>query len=186
MHKIKVYEIWLENNKAKLYDRIALYIILINLAIFIYHGIAATTSIDRIIPLLCACLVIGSLSLPYFLPKHKLNSGIIFMLLAELIITTYWLIITFWWVAGLMAILCILFFLAKKPLVIKVTLDNIIFPSFPHKIFSWHSLNNVLLKDGIITIDSKNNTLLQLYVDEKKTAVNEKEFNDFCREQLIT
>ena len=49
---------------------------------------------------------------------------------------------------------------------------------------AWNLLNNVVLKDNVLTIDYKNNKLFQQEIDETISRVNEKEFNDFCKEQL--
>ena len=62
--------------------------------------------------------------------------------------------------------------------------DQIIYPSFPKRIIHWKELSNVILKDGLLTIDFKNNKIIQqsiMYADR----VNEKEFNEFCKKQLI-
>jgi hypothetical protein len=45
-------------------------------------------------------------------------------------------------------------------------------------------LNNAILKDGILTIDFKNNRVLQAEIEDRMNDVNEVEFNDFCRQQL--
>ena len=41
-----------------------------------------------------------------------------------------------------------------------------------------------MLKDGLLTIDSKDNKVIQQLIDEEKTKIDEKEFNDFCKDQL--
>ena len=45
-------------------------------------------------------------------------------------------------------------------------------------------LNNVILKDDLLTLDFKNNRLLQLLVTSTETDINEKEFNEFCKVKL--
>ncbi len=50
----------------------------------------------------------------------------------------------------------------------------------------WNDLNNAILKDGILTIDFKNNKIIQQQIDELSASINEKEFNDFCKQQLAT
>ncbi len=44
----------------------------------------------------------------------------------------------------------------------------------------WDEDNNALIKDGLITIDQKNNNLFQKEIEGYVTAELEKEFNDFC------
>ena len=56
--------------------------------------------------------------------------------------------------------------------------------SVPKKHIEWSQLNNIILKDGLLTIDFKNNKFIQQFIDDTNTALNEQEFNDFCGQQL--
>lgn len=52
----------------------------------------------------------------------------------------------------------------------------------------WSDLSNVVLKDGLLTIDFKNNRLFQKEVDDLEDDDydgSEDEFNAFCRKQLL-
>ncbi len=62
--------------------------------------------------------------------------------------------------------------------------EEISFNSFPRKIYLWKDVNNVVLKDGLLTIDLKNNTLIQKQVNDVVSPEIEQEFNGFCKEQL--
>jgi hypothetical protein len=56
----------------------------------------------------------------------------------------------------------------------------------PQKIL-WESLNNVVIKDDLLTIDYKNNKLFQAYTDDaddEEYEVGDDEFNAYCRERL--
>jgi hypothetical protein len=56
----------------------------------------------------------------------------------------------------------------------------------PQKI-KWSELNNVLIKDDLLTLDFKNNTLFQAYTDDEDDddyEVGDDEFNEYCREKL--
>lgn len=46
--------------------------------------------------------------------------------------------------------------------------------------YHWKNLNNAIIKDGLLTMDFKNNKLLQVYLDQEISATQEQEFNDFC------
>ena len=54
------------------------------------------------------------------------------------------------------------------------------------KSYYWTEFSNVILKDELLTLDFKNNRLIQLVVDVNCTPVNEIEFNEFCRILLET
>ena len=71
----------------------------------------------------------------------------------------------------------------RKPIV-SITRDHIIYPSFPKKTIQWNELSNMLLKEGLLTIDFKNNKLIQQNIAETSIIIDEKEFNDFCHQQL--
>lgn len=60
--------------------------------------------------------------------------------------------------------------------------SNIVKMNFPKKKFEWDMFNNVLLKDNVLTLDFKNNTLLQAEVE--KSDVNEIDFNSFAKLQM--
>jgi hypothetical protein len=83
-----------------------------------------------------------------------------------------------------MVALVMLYYIAKRILRVVFWESEIIYPAWPVRKISWKELNNVILKDSILTIDLKNNKLIQQSIDEIKTSVNEKEFNEFCRQQL--
>ncbi len=77
----------------------------------------------------------------------------------------------------------------EKPVKIlpEIAFDSteIVINSFPKKRFLWEELNNVILKDGLLTIDCKNNVLIQRTVNEEISISVEKEFNEFCKNNLI-
>lgn len=56
--------------------------------------------------------------------------------------------------------------------------------AIPERKLRWEQLNNVVLKDGMLTLDFMNNKIIQQILEETNQTVNEKEFNDFCRQQL--
>ncbi|HMR93855.1 MAG TPA: hypothetical protein PKC69_16150, partial [Chitinophagaceae bacterium] len=95
-----------------------------------------------------------------------------------------WLGHTYWWVSLLMLTLFLLDKLASRRLTIHFTDKQIRFPSVPVKFIDWKELNNVVLKDGLLTIDYKNNKLLQAGLAADEAAPDENYFNDFCNRQL--
>ena len=177
------FQLTLKNYKLKQYDRIALFIIIINLALFTYMAFSTEIISVRIAAIISIVLIVASLSIDYFLTSIK-NNNSIYKLGAEYIISLTWLQMEYWWIALLCFLLATLYLLAKRPLLVSILKERVSYPSFPKKKISWSELNNIMLKDGLMTIDFKNNKFIQQPVDETKTAVNEKEFNDFCKEQL--
>lgn len=72
----------------------------------------------------------------------------------------------------------------KFPQEIAFNEDGIIVNSFPRKEFGWKDLNNVVLKDNILTIDFKNNKLIQKQIESDASKQEELEFNEFCKNRL--
>ncbi len=74
----------------------------------------------------------------------------------------------------------------KFPQEIAFGKDEIVFNTFPKKIFSWEELNNVIIKDGIITVDFKTNKLIQKEIQSGSSKQDELDFNEFCQNRLKT
>ena len=74
---------------------------------------------------------------------------------------------------------------AKYPLEIGFSNDEIVLNTLFKKIYRWPDLNNVVLKDGLLTMDFKNNRLFQkVAFDEDEMDADEAEFNAYCQRQL--
>jgi len=83
-------------------------------------------------------------------------------------------------------ILLFLIYLKKREDGEKIIISeaNIILPGLiGDKIVEWNELSNVVEKHDLLTLDFKNNKLLQVRVFNADN-INEAEFNLFCRQQL--
>jgi len=58
--------------------------------------------------------------------------------------------------------------------------------TFPTKTYQWHEVSNVVIKDGILTIELLNNKIFQKEIDSEVTPVTEAEFNAFCKDYLFS
>jgi hypothetical protein len=107
----------------------------------------------------------------------------------------YWLLIAGlgWLVMPFLPWLGVLFFLqsfleyqAKRPLEIGFSADKVVINTLFKRSYLWTAFNNVILKDGLLTLDFKSNRLLQKEVldDEDEDDADEEEFNEYCRERL--
>ena len=77
-----------------------------------------------------------------------------------------------------------LYIVSKRQLKVIIENDHIVYPAFPKRMLNWNEVNNLVLKDSLLTIDFKNNRIIQQFVEETTHSVNEKEFNEFCKEHL--
>jgi hypothetical protein len=67
---------------------------------------------------------------------------------------------------------------------IVVSESNVILPGLTgHRIVEWDQLTNVIKRDDLLTLDFKNNKLMQVQIINSND-VPENEFNQFCRQQL--
>jgi hypothetical protein len=90
-----------------------------------------------------------------------------------------WLILPFFLFAMLEA-------QAKYPLEIGFYSEGAVLNSLFKKRYSWSSLQSVILKDGVLTLDFKNNKLIQKEVlDDDDPDAPEDEFNDYCSSKLV-
>ncbi len=99
----------------------------------------------------------------------------------------YWVIFEQYWIAAA----CFLVFLAylsqKKFFKIFFSASNISLNSFPKKSISYTQLQNIVLKDGLLTIDFKNNKIIQAsIITSLPTVDDEASFNQFCQQKLTT
>jgi hypothetical protein len=175
------FELELNNEKVKSYDRFAIFIFLLNTAaiagsLYAMYGSAGNNKFGFI----GMILLLLAIFIYIFNPKKK-NTEIIFLVVSGGIFL-YWIFTGYWWVGTLMLSLFCLYLVSKRKLIVNIEPDKIIYPAFPKRIIAWNELNNVILKDGLLTIDFKNDKLIQATV--VNTETNEKDFNDFCNLQL--
>ncbi len=75
---------------------------------------------------------------------------------------------------------------AKYPLEIAFDQSGVVVNTFIKKKFPWTSLQSVILKHGLLTLDFKNNKLFQKEVlDDDEPDAPEDEFNDYCQAKLV-
>lgn len=56
--------------------------------------------------------------------------------------------------------------------------------SFPRKKIDWVAVENVMVRNGLFTLDLRSNKLIQQPLDEPVSEETENEFNAWCRERL--
>ncbi|HVS98338.1 MAG TPA: hypothetical protein VHE54_17720 [Puia sp.] len=91
------------------------------------------------------------------------------------------------WIGSVFLVLAFLEYQTKRPLEIGFHDDHVVINSLIKRRFTWSDFNNVVLRDGLLTLDFSNNRLIQKEVadDEEEDDADEEEFNAFCRARLI-
>jgi hypothetical protein len=98
-----------------------------------------------------------------------------------------WIGMTSWpWIGLFFFVAAFLEYQTKRPLEIGFDYDRVVINSLIRQRHDWSAFNNVVLKDGLLTLDFKNNRLIQKETadDEDEDDATEEEFNTWCRDQL--
>ena len=177
------FELILENKKRASYHSLALFLIVLNIAVF--ASLAAYTADTWVFrKSIAGIIVIGLLFTVALYARNKKKETSTAAHAGLLCIVFTWISLMYWWAAAACLLFWLLYFISRQPLVVSFSEKTISYPSFPRRNLDWKELSNTILKDDLLTIDFKNNRIVQQLIEKTAKTVNEKEFNDFCRTQL--
>lgn len=171
----------LKNEKTRLYRQIASIFIGFNIIASTWIAVSRPFSITGflfylLLPfLICLFLFYRS----RFINKNEKAAQTIGLM----IISLPWIWLGLYLVAFAVILFSVFYSISQRSLQVSVSNEMISYPSFPKKNIGWNELRNMVLKDGLLTIDLVNNRLIQQEVEEFNSP-DEKEFNEFCRSQL--
>lgn len=171
----------LENTRSKFYYLFAFFIIIINIVILSLIRLNDTEEPLQNWRLFGIIIYTVIFSILFFIRSEREKKTLI--VITFVLIITAWFFMNEWLPAIINLITGLLFLISTRKLEIKVKKEIIFYPSFPVQKISWNELNNIILKDGLLTIDLKNNKVYQLYPEETK-PVDEAAFNLFCKQML--
>lgn len=81
-------------------------------------------------------------------------------------------------------------YLANQPEEIGFGDEEIVMKRFFKRTIRWNQLQNVVLKDGLLTLDFRDNRVIQVETDDEEDNdeydVSEEEFNAYCRSRIGT
>ncbi len=150
----------------------------------------------------------GSATAPHFPTSVLLSGSLTLLLLAGIAFNLltrrkggagvryrYWLLIAAigWigttptpWVGAFFFLLAFLEYQTKRPLEIGFDHDRVVINTLIKRRLDWSMFDNVILKDGLLTLDFKDNRLLQREIadDDEEDDADEDEFNAYCRSRL--
>ncbi len=89
---------------------------------------------------------------------------------------------SFFWLAVIDFVLSILSTIALQRTIFNFSKGRIETRVIPWKKYKWDEFNNVMIKDNFLTLDFKNNKLLQAKI--YNTDINENTFNAFAAQQI--
>ena len=178
---MSLYSFEIPNEKTRLYSLISQLMLLINLLAFLF--VIFKTDIPFIKWIAC----IGSIAniAAVIIYKMKGKPAIVALVVAFIISGICWALYKIYLPAFLLCFFAVFAVFTHQKFIIRFTDEGIFYPSFPSKIFLWNSVEQAMLKDGILTIDLKDNRLLQFSIDKKMCLeVDENVFNAFCKKQI--
>ena len=178
------FELILLNEKTRTYRLVRIFILIANAVGMIWLLSRATTWTSKAMSALALVSILFFLFFVFFDVAKKRYSHDTFPRLAYCWCAIAWLWSPLWWFSIPLLLFFIFDILAYRKLIVKVGVSGITYPSLGEKKVKWDELNNVILKDGLLTIDLRNNQLFQHLVANAETDINEKDFNEFCRNHL--
>jgi len=178
------YTIFLLNEKAKTYRYITFFILLFNCIAFGY--IFFNTPDSRTETLSRFGLFLSFIYIVMYFVKNYTKLLSRFKLeISFIVLGILWLVLGKVAFALILILCTFLAVYSTRQQKVIFTKEKIIYPAFPPRTYLWNEVSNIVLKDDILTIDMKNNKLLQpLVIAESGSLINTEEFNDFCRTML--
>lgn len=172
------FEIILKNDKIKSYKFIALLLVSLNIVVFTYLVIAGIHFYEA-----SGALLLSGLYLIYLRYAAKKNRRAFFINeITFFILSVCWLVLQSYLIAIACATLGILYNLSLQKIQFLFN-DNFVKKiNFPQREFQWEMFSNIVLKDNILTVDFRNNKLIQVEIENN---INEIQFNEFAQQQLI-
>ncbi|TAL47462.1 MAG: hypothetical protein EPN92_04820 [Chitinophagaceae bacterium] len=179
------YTLFLKNEKSKSYRIISQLIIFFNLLGFIFLLSSSQETIKGNLWIILSIIVTGLYTffiVVEWISKKALNNFWHRFIFGYCAIA--WLIEGYWWLSAVLIVFVILDVLAHKKLLVEISDKQITLPSIIKQKVEWSELSNVILKDGLLTIDFKNNKLFQHLILNPDPDIDENKFNEFCKSRL--
>ncbi|HMR83266.1 MAG TPA: EbsA family protein [Niabella sp.] len=176
-----MYQFIIPNKKIVTYQVFAYGIIILNLlGLFLAQPFTGTKTFN-IAPAAIAVVLIIIWDVYRYKKKGTLQSIGMLILIGGI----FWLSMGYTYLLLLDIFLWVLYMISKRRMVIAADTSRVMYPSFPEKKVAWQDISNIVLKDDVLTIDMKNNKIYQHLIEYADKEINEAEFNDFCRKQLM-
>jgi hypothetical protein len=176
------YIVTLKRNNDKYIDGFNILLCTLSVLVFFFEQLIEKKF--SLLVLLAAVFITAGLGRNIFLGKIKGRTVRYRYLL--FIAGVIWILMPFLqWFSILFFLLSILEYQAKYPLEVGFTSQEVTINNLFKKKFPWSDFNNIILKDGLLTLDFRNNTLFQKEaLEDVEGEADEEEFNDYCRKQL--
>ena len=171
----------LANKERKAAHFASLFMIGITLLIAIVYS-ATHLSVQRI-PLIALTLFLVISS--YFTITRKSDNGYPQLMWPIAIAGLAWFLIPKGFYIAIIYLIAAVFEKQSQiPIEIGLDSSGITFNHFPQKFYAWSDIQQVIIKDGLVTIDYKNNRIFQKELATTTTKEEEAEVNQYCKQFL--
>ena len=175
----------LPNEKSGTYKIVTILIAIINATALVYFAFkSAENSSMHDLSVIASAMVMPPLLIFIFLKKW-LYSKVEFVIISLFLAAIFWILIGFYLIGFLLFLFAFSGVIAMRKLKIDFNDFFISYPSFPRKKIQWNEVSNLILKDNVITIDLKNNTLLQYALNKSENEnLDEALFNHYIQQRI--
>jgi hypothetical protein len=178
------YSINIPDDKATTYPVVTFIIAVINLLAFGY--LLFTSSGRAIHSMIILGFIMSILAVVFYLIKYfSIYFSSFRIEISFIICAIAWLVAGYYLLAFLLLAFALLGFATNKNLVIHFSEEGIRYPSFPVRLYRWSEVDFVILKDDILSIEMKDNRLLQFTLEQSiASKIDDLVFNAFCAQQI--
>ncbi len=177
-----IFKIEIANEQQKTYNIFTFVMLTLNFLGFGYAFLRTsyTTSMFAIIGL----VLNASPWIYYLINKKHFKTPIVEIVL--MVTALLWFYFGNLWVAVMLLIFSIIGIFTNNKKIIIFSESEIVFPSFPIKKYAWQEVEQTIWKDDTISINFKNNNLIQFCVSKEYSQnFNVSAFNEFCANNIL-
>ena len=176
------YMVYINNDRSKYVNTISQLLCLISAAFFLAQQVKIGKQFYFY--LVSFCIIVAGLAWNRYIFLKK-NQVVYYRRMLVLAGATWFYMPFMQWLAAPLILLALIEKHSKLPLEIGITNDRIVFNTLIKREFYWKAFNNIMLKDGMLTLDFKNNRLFQKETVDNISDAEEKEFNEYCQRHLV-
>lgn len=176
------YVVTLKNQQTKYLDLLGLLLSVLSVLFFVRAMFeSGTVGIGFLLGSIFIILVLA-----YNIYQSRRNKRKVYYSRALLIAALVWMKMpSYQWLCFVFIILALLEYQAKYSVEIGFSDKEIMMNTLLKKRYEWSQFSNIVLKDGLLTLDFTNNKILQKEIeDDEEDDADEDEFNEYCRKQL--
>jgi hypothetical protein len=174
------FEILLKNERVRSINTVSLIICLVSALFFLIQVLKQGRAGDLyLLPfLVIVCLLV------YKKLSHRKRQHASYRLILIICAVSWFTMPLMPWLGLPVLLLAMFEEKARMPIRITFTNDLVVLHTLFTRNFGWQHFNNVVLKDRLLTLDLKNNRLIQRIIQDEDEPEQE-EFNKYCSERLV-